>query len=407
MKVLIVGSGGREHALAWKLDRSPAVEQLHAAPGNPGIAALGECHPVRAEDGEGLLSLCRELGVDLVVVGPEAPLVVGLVDTLRRGGVAAFGPTLAAARIEGSKTFAKDVLEAAAVPTARRLSVARPPCVVKADGLAAGKGVFVCHTQGELDAALRAAARLGGDMLIEELLEGEEVSLFAITDGTRALPLAPAQDFKRVGDGDTGPNTGGMGSYSPVPGLREPEAEELLETVHRPVLSELARRGTPFSGLLYAGLMLTADGPHVLEFNCRFGDPETQSILPRIESDLLPLLWGAATGNLDGEVVLGDEAAVTVVLAGGDYPESSDSGTPIEGVEDAQATGALVFHAGTARQGGQLVTNGGRVLDVTATGEDVAAARATAYQAVSRISFAGMRLRHDIALAAAEGHVRS
>jgi phosphoribosylamine--glycine ligase len=407
VKVLIVGSGGREHALAWKLDRSPAVEQLHAAPGNPGIAALGECHPVRAEDGEGLLSLCRELGVDLVVVGPEAPLVVGLVDTLRRGGVAAFGPTLAAARIEGSKTFAKDVLEAAAVPTARRLSVARPPCVVKADGLAAGKGVFVCHTQGELDAALRAAARLGGDMLIEELLEGEEVSLFAITDGTRALPLAPAQDFKRVGDGDTGPNTGGMGSYSPVPGLREPEAEELLETVHRPVLSELARRGTPFSGLLYAGLMLTADGPQVLEFNCRFGDPETQSILPRIESDLLPLLWGAATGNLDGEVVLGDEAAVTVVLAGGDYPESSDSGTPIEGVEDAQATGALVFHAGTARQGGQLVTNGGRVLDVTATGEDVAAARATAYQAVSRISFAGMRLRHDIALAAAEGHVRS
>jgi len=407
VKVLIVGSGGREHALAWKLDRSPAVEQLHAAPGNPGIAALGECHPVRAEDGEGLLSLCRELGVDLVVVGPEAPLVVGLVDTLRRGGVAAFGPTLAAARIEGSKTFAKDVLEAAAVPTARRLSVARPPCVVKADGLAAGKGVFVCHTQGELDAALRAAARLGGDMLIEELLEGEEVSLFAITDGTRALPLAPAQDFKRVGDGDTGPNTGGMGSYSPVPGLREPEAEELLETVHRPVLSELARRGTPFSGLLYAGLMLTADGPQVLEFNCRFGDPETQSILPRIESDLLPLLWGAATGNLDGEVVLGDEAAVTVVLAGGDYPESSDSGTPIEGVEDAKATGALVFHAGTARQGGQLVTNGGRVLDVTATGEDVAAARATAYQAVSRISFAGMRLRHDIALAAAEGHVRS
>jgi phosphoribosylamine--glycine ligase len=407
VKVLIVGSGGREHALAWKLDRSPAVEQLHAAPGNPGIAALGECHPVRAEDGEGLLSLCRELGVDLVVVGPEAPLVVGLVDTLRRGGVAAFGPTLAAARIEGSKTFAKDVLEAAAVPTARRLSVARPPCVVKADGLAAGKGVFVCHTQDELDAALRAAARLGGDVLIEELLEGEEVSLFAITDGTRALPLAPAQDFKRVGDGDTGPNTGGMGSYSPVPGLREPEVEALLETVHRPVLSELARRGTPFSGLLYAGLMLTADGPQVLEFNCRFGDPETQSILPRIESDLLPLLWGAATGNLDGEVVLGDEAAVTVVLAGADYPERSDSGTPIEGVEDAEATGALVFHAGTARRGRQLVTNGGRVLDVTATGEDVAAARATAYEAVSRISFSGMRLRHDIALAAAEGHVRS
>jgi phosphoribosylamine--glycine ligase len=407
VKVLIVGSGGREHALAWKLGRSPAVGELHAAPGNPGIAALGECHPVRAEDGEGLLSLCRELGVDLVVVGPEVPLVVGLVDTLRRGGVAAFGPTRAAARIEGSKAFAKDVLEAAAVPTARRLSVARPPCVVKADGLAAGKGVFVCHSQEELDIALRAAARLGGDLLIEELLEGEEVSLFALTDGKRALPLAPAQDFKRVGDGDTGPNTGGMGSYSPVPGLGEPEAEELVETVHRPVLAELARRGTPFSGLLYAGLMLTEDGPQVLEFNCRFGDPETQSILPRIESDLLPLLWGAATGDLDGDVALADGAAVTVVLASRDYPERSDSGTPIEGVEEAESTGALVFHAGTASHGERLVTNGGRILAVTATGDDVAAARTAAYEAADRISFDGMRLRRDIALAAAEGHVRS
>jgi phosphoribosylamine--glycine ligase len=407
VKVLIVGSGGREHALAWKLGRSPAVGELHAAPGNPGIAALGECHPVRAEDGEGLLSLCRELGIDLVVVGPEAPLVVGLVDTLRRGGVAAFGPTLAAARIEGSKTFAKDVLEAAEVPTARRLSVARPPCVVKADGLAAGKGVFVCHSQEELDNALRGAARLGGDVLIEELLEGEEVSLFALTDGTRALPLAPAQDFKRVGDGDTGPNTGGMGSYSPVPGLGEPEVEELLETVHLPVLHELTRRGAPFSGLLYAGLMLTEDGPRVLEFNCRFGDPETQSILPLVESDLLPLLWGAATGDLDGDVALGEGAAVTVVLASGDYPERSDSGSPISGVEDAESAGALVFHSGTARRGEQLVTNGGRVLAVTATGDDVAAARVTAYEAVDGISFAGMRLRHDIAQAASQGHVRN
>jgi phosphoribosylamine--glycine ligase len=407
VKVLIVGSGGREHTLAWKLGRSAAVEELHAAPGNPGIAALGECHPVRAEDGEGLLSLCRELGIDLVVVGPEAPLVVGLVDTLRRGGVAAFGPTLAAARIEGSKTFAKDVLEAAAVPTARRLSVARPPCVVKADGLAAGKGVFVCHSQEELDNALRGAARLGGDVLIEELLEGEEVSLFAITDGKRALALAPAQDFKRVGDGDTGPNTGGMGSYSPVPGLDEAEVEELLETVHLPVLAELAERGTPFSGLLYAGLMLTEDGPRVLEFNCRFGDPETQSILPLVESDLLPLLWGAATGDLDGDVAIGEGAAVTVVLASGDYPERSDSGTPISGVEDAESAGALVFHSGTARRGGRLVTNGGRVLAVTATGHDVAAARAMAYEAADRISFAGMRLRRDIAQAAAQGHVHT
>jgi phosphoribosylamine---glycine ligase len=407
VKVLIVGSGGREHALAWKLGQSPALDELHAAPGNPGIASLGTCHPVRAEDGEGLLSLCRELGIDLVVVGPEAPLVAGLVDTLRRGGVASFGPTRAAARIEGSKGFAKEVLEATAVPTARRLSVARPPCVVKADGLAAGKGVFVCRTQEELDAGLRAAAALGRDVLIEELLEGEEVSLFAITDGARVLPLAPAQDFKRIGDHDTGPNTGGMGSYSPVPGLGEPEVEELLETVHRPVLAELARRDAPFSGLLYAGLMLTEDGPRVLEFNCRFGDPETESILPRVESDLLPLLWGAATGRLEGELGLGGDAAVTVVMASGGYPERSDSGTPIEGIVDAEEMGALVFHAGTARQGGRLVTNGGRVLAVTATGGDVGAARANAYDAVGTISFAGMQFRHDIAHAAAEGHVHS
>jgi phosphoribosylamine--glycine ligase len=407
VKVLIVGSGAREHALAWKLDQSPTVNELHAAPGNPGLAGLGECHPVRAEDGEGLLSLCRELGIDLAVIGPEAPLVVGLVDTLRRGGVAAFGPTRAAARIEGSKSFAKEVLEAAGVPTAKRLSVARPPCVVKADGLAAGKGVFVCRTQGELDAGLRAAAALGENVLIEELLEGEEVSLFAITDGARALALAPAQDFKRIGDHDTGPNTGGMGSYSPVPGLGEAEVDELLEAVHRPVLAELARRDAPFSGLLYAGLMQTEDGPRVLEFNCRFGDPEVESIVPRLESDLLPVLRGAAAGELEGEVVLDERAAVTVVLAGGGYPERSDSGTPIEGVEEAEAAGGLVFHAGTARRGAQLVTNGGRVLAVTATGDDVAGARERAYEAASRVSFAGMRYRRDIAQAAAEGHVLS
>ena len=406
MKVLIVGSGGREHALAWKLASSPALDELHAAPGNPGIAALGQCHPVRAEDGEGLLSLCRELEIDLVVVGPEAPLVVGLADTLRRGGVAVFGPTRAAARIEGSKTFAKDVLEAAAVPTAQRLAVARPPCVVKVDGLAAGKGVFVCQTQEELDAGLRDASGLGGDVLIEELLQGEEVSLFAISDGERAIALAPAQDFKRAGDGDTGPNTGGMGAYSPVPGLGEPEIEELLEMVHRPVLAELARRDAPFTGLLYAGLMLTEDGPRVLEFNCRFGDPETQAILPRIDGDLLPLLLGAAAGQLPGDVAFGDAGAVTVVLTGGDYPERSESGTPIAGIEDAEATGALVFHAGTARHGGRLVTNGGRILAVTATGEDVRAARSSAYEAASLISFDGMRYRTDIALRASESHVR-
>ena len=406
MKVLVVGSGGREHALVWKLAQSPRLEAVHAAPGNPGIARIGECHPVRAEDGEGLLALSRELDIDLVVVGPEAPLVAGLANVLRHAGVAVFGPTAEAARIEGSKSFAKDVLDAAGVPTAARLAVARPPCVVKADGLAAGKGVFVCRTQQELDDGLRAAAALGGELLIEELLEGEEVSLFALADGRDAAPLAPAQDFKRIDEGDEGPNTGGMGSYSPVPGLGEPEVEELVDTVHRPVLAELARRGAPFSGLLYAGLMLTEDGPRVLEFNCRFGDPETQSILPRLEGDLLASLASAAAGRLDGELGVSDRSAVTVVLASGDYPERGDSGTPIEGIEDAEDTGALVFHAGTARHGGRLVTNGGRVLNVTARGDDLAAARAQAYDAVSRISFAGMRFRRDIGLATAEGRGR-
>jgi phosphoribosylamine---glycine ligase len=407
VKVLVVGSGGREHALVWKLAQSPRLDAVHAAPGNPGIARIGECHPVRAEDGEGLLALSRELDIDLVVVGPEAPLVAGLANVLRHAGVAVFGPTAEAARIEGSKSFAKDVLDAAGVPTAARLAVARPPCVVKADGLAAGKGVFVCRTQQELNDGLRAAAALGGELLIEELLEGEEVSLFALADGRDAAPLAPAQDFKRIGEGDEGPNTGGMGSYSPVPGLGEAEVEELVETVHRPVLAELARRGAAFSGLLYAGLMLTEDGPRVLEFNCRFGDPETQSILPRLEGDLLTSLASAAAGRLDGELGVSDRAAVTVVLASGDYPEQGDSGTPIEGIEDAEETGALVFHAGTARHDGRLVTNGGRILNVTALGDDFAAARAQAYDAVGRISFAGMRFRRDIGFAAAEGHVRS
>jgi len=407
VRVLVVGSGGREHALAWKLAQSPRLEALHAAPGNPGIARLGQCHPVRAADGEGMLALCRELDIELVVVGPEAPLVAGLADTLRHAGVAVFGPSRAAARIEGSKAFAKEILEATGVPTAARLSVARPPCVVKADGLAAGKGVFVCRTQDELDRGLQAATALGDELVIEELLEGEEVSLFVLTDGYEALPLAPAQDFKRVGDGDTGPNTGGMGAYSPVPALGDSEVEELVDTVHRPVLAELARRSAPFAGLLYAGLMLTDDGPRVLEFNCRFGDPETQAILPRLEGDLLQALAGAAVGTLGSDVGTGGSAAVTVVLAAGDYPERGDSGTPIEGVEEAEEAGALVFHAGTARRDSALVTNGGRILGVTASGDDLPSAREAAYEAAARISFAGMQLRSDIGLAAAGGHVRS
>jgi phosphoribosylamine---glycine ligase len=405
VKVLVVGSGGREHALAWKLAQSEDCEELHAAPGNPGIAKIGHCHPVRAEDGEGLLGFCGEHEIDLVVVGPEAPLVAGLADQLRHAGVAVLGPSAAAARIEGSKTFAKEVMASAGVPTAERLSVARPPCVVKVDGLAGGKGVFVCRTQTELDEGLRAAAALGGALLIEELLEGEELSLLAICDGQNAVPLAPAQDFKRLEDGDRGPNTGGMGSYSPVPGIGPAEVEELLETVHRPVLAELSRRGAPFVGVLYAGLMLTDSGPRVLEFNCRFGDPETQSILPRLDADLLPALAAAAAGDVGGhEVATGDRATVTVVLVGADPLDRGDRGTPIEGVEDAEAAGALVFHAGTAERSGRLLTNGRRILNVIGVAGDVAAARAAAYEGVGRISFAGMKYRTDIA-AAAEARV--
>ncbi|MDQ4029446.1 MAG: phosphoribosylamine--glycine ligase, partial [Actinomycetota bacterium] len=321
MKVLLVGSGGREHALAWRLCHGDGLEELHAAPGNPGIAELGHCHPVRAEDGEGLLGLARSLEVDLAVVGPEAPLVAGVADELRHAGVAVLGPGAAAARIEGSKTFAKAVMRDAGVPTATTMAVARPPCVVKVDGLAAGKGVFVCRTQAELDAGLRAAAAFGGPLVIEELLKGEEVSLFALSDGREVIPLAPAQDFKRIDDGDRGPNTGGMGSYSPVPLLRAGEAEELVDLVHRPVVAELARRGTPFHGVLYAGLMLTEAGPKVLEFNCRFGDPETQSLLPRLDGDLTGALAAAAGGDLTGvEMEVSGSAAVTVVVAGPHYP---------------------------------------------------------------------------------------
>jgi phosphoribosylamine--glycine ligase len=398
VNVLVVGSGGREHALAWKLAQSPAVEEVHAAPGNPGIAKLGECHPIRAEDGESLLGLARTLDADLVVIGPEAPLVAGVADELRRGGVAVFGPSAVAAQIEGSKSFAKEVMRAAGVATAETLSVARAPCVVKADGLTAGKGVFMCHTQDELDAALRAVSTFGEAFVIEELLEGEELSLFALVDGGNILPLPESRDYSRVGDGDTGPNTGGMGSYSPVPELERAQVVELAETIHRPVIEEMAERGTPFIGCLYAGLMLTTDGPRVLEFNCRFGDPETQTILPRIEGDLADVLLAAATGDL-GEVELGvaERAAVTVAIAAEGYPASRDMGSPIEGIEAAEADGALVFHAGTASRDGQLVTSGGRILNVTGVGPTIEEARASAYDACERISFQGARYRRDIA----------
>jgi phosphoribosylamine--glycine ligase len=395
VRVLVVGSGGREHALAWAISRSGSLDELHAAPGNPGIAALASCHPVRADDAASLVPLARELGIDLVVVGPEAPLVAGLADELRHRGIRVFGPGAAAARIEGSKAFAKEVMEAAGVATAQTLAVARPPCVVKADGLAAGKGVWVCRRQEELDAALRAAQALGQPFHVEELLDGPELSVFALASGEAAVPFPPARDYKRIGDGDSGPNTGGMGSFSPLPDVPDDEAAEILETVHRPVLRELARRGAPFHGLLYAGLMRTADGLRVIEFNCRFGDPETQSLLPRLDGDLLPLL----AGDPDHELHVSSRAAVAVVLAGRGYPERSDSGTPIAGIEDAEATGALVFHAGTALRDGSVATNGGRVLNVVGVADTVEAARTAAYDAVARIDFDGMQFRTDIARA--------
>jgi phosphoribosylamine--glycine ligase len=407
VNVLVVGSGGREHALAWALARSPSLDELHAAPGNPGIATLGRCHPVRAEDGEGLLGLCRELQIELAVIGPEAPLVAGVADELRHAGVSVFGPGAEGARIEGSKLFAKEIMRAAGVPIARSLPLARPPCVVKADGLAAGKGVFVCRTEHEVDAGLRGAAALGGPIVVEELLEGEEVSVFAVSDGSRVLPLGAAQDFKRARDGDEGPNTGGMGSYAPVPEIGPDELESLVEAIHRPVIAELSRRGIPYVGTLFAGLMITADGPRVLEFNCRFGDPETQTLAPLLADDLLDALAAAARGRLgDRGLAPAGGAAVTVVLAAADYPARGDSGTPIDGLASAEDAGALVFHAGTAVHRDRLVTNGGRILNVTATGDTLADARTRAYDAIVGIDCAALRFRSDIAAAAANREAR-
>lgn len=403
MRVLVLGSGGREHALVWRLSSSPALTELHAAPGNPGIAALATCHPVAADDHEGVLGLARFLDVDLVVVGPEAPLVGGIADPLRHAGIPVFGPSAAAARIEGSKAFAKDVMAAAGVPTAALLDAPRVPCVLKADGLAAGKGVVVCRTEAELAAGVDVARGFGSGVLVEELLEGPEVSLLVLSDGAKALPLAPSRDFKRARDGDEGPNTGGMGSFAPVPDLGGSSVSELVEICADPVLRELARRGSPFVGTLFVGLMLTEAGPRVLEYNCRFGDPETQSVLPLVDGDLLATLGAAASGSLDGVAIrLREQSAVTVALVAGDYPAATDHGTPIEGVAEAEAAGALVFHAGTALAGGQLVTSGGRLLGVTATGPTLTAARSAAYRAADRIRIAGARRRDDIALAASQ-----
>jgi phosphoribosylamine---glycine ligase len=420
VRVLVVGGGGREHALVRALGRSPREPETLCCPGNPGIGADARLLEAGASDIDAIVAAARGGGVDLVVVGPEAPLVAGLVDRLGDAGVPAFGPSGAAARLEGSKLFAKEVMAEAGVPTAahvvlrgrdealEHLSCASYPAVLKADGLAAGKGVVICAGEGEARDAVETffVERRFGDteVLLEEHLEGEELSLLALCDGGNVVPLAPAQDYKRIGDGDTGPNTGGMGSYSPVPGFDEAAADAIADSVHRPVVAAMRARGTPYHGVLYAGLMITAQGPKVLEFNCRFGDPETQAVLPRLRSDLVELCLAARQpGGLAGvEAEFADEWAVTVVLASGGYPASSSTGDVIRGLDDAAATGAEVLHAGTARRDGEFVTAGGRVLNVTALGTGPGDARDRAYDAASRISFDGMQMRTDIAARAVE-----
>jgi len=402
------------------LARSPQAPQLLCAPGNAGIAADAECLPgVGAGELEAIVAAARERAVDLVAVGPEAPLVAGLVDTLEESGIAAFGPRAAAAELEGSKAFAKQVMEAAGVPTAAHvllrdredalaeLARASYPLVLKADGLAAGKGVIVCAGEADARAAVEVffGERRFGEttVVLEEFLEGEELSLLALCDGENVVPLAPAQDYKRIFDGDEGPNTGGMGSYSPVPGFGPAEVGEIVDAVHRPVVAEMARRGTPFHGVLYAGLMVGPAGPKVLEFNARFGDPETQAVLPRLRSDLLELCQASREpGGLAGvEAEFDADWAVTLVLASAGYPESASKGDVIEGLEDAAELAELT-HAGTALCDGEVVTAGGRVLNVTALGPTPAAARDRAYDAARRISFDGMQIRTDIAARAAE-----
>ncbi|HEU0284314.1 MAG TPA: phosphoribosylamine--glycine ligase [Sphingomicrobium sp.] len=408
MNILLLGSGGREDALAWRLRQSPSCDVLVAAPGNPGTARWAECVALDPCDPQAVTDLAKDRSIDLVVIGPEAPLVAGVADALRNAGFAVFGPNAAAAQLEGSKGFTKDLCAANGIPTAGYVRVETAaaahdalkrssiPVVIKADGLAAGKGVTVAMSRAEAEAAIDAAG--DGPMVIEEFLEGEEASLFALVDGETAIPLASAQDHKRVGEGDTGPNTGGMGAYSPAPVLTPELERQAMDEIVTPTVKALAEAGTPFSGILYAGLMLTAEGPKLIEYNVRFGDPECEAIMPRIEGDFAELLQAVATGRLsDAKPELSPNYAVTVIVAAHGYPGTPKGGGLIRELEAAeQIPGVTVFHAGTERSGSDLVAKGGRVLAVTAVAETFANARARAYRAVDQIDFADGFHRTDI-----------
>jgi phosphoribosylamine--glycine ligase len=411
MNILLLGSGGREHALAWKMAASPLVDRLYCAPGNAGIAQEAECVALDVADHAAVIAFCRDQKIDFVVVGPEAPLVAGIVDDLEAAGIKAFGPTRAAAQLEGSKGFTKDVCRAHNIPTGayERFTSAEPakayvrargaPIVVKADGLAAGKGVVVAQTVAEAEAAIDTICRtLGAELVIEEFLVGEEVSFFVLSDGEHALPLATAQDHKRVFDGDKGPNTGGMGAYSPAPVMTPQLTARTLDEIIMPTIRAMKQMGMPYRGVLYLGVMITADGPKLYEYNARFGDPETQVLMLRLKSDLVPALVASRDGMLKSfDLRWSDDAALTVVMAANGYPGSYARGSVIEGLDAAaEVDGVEIFHAGTTAEGGKVLANGGRVLNVSALGKTVGAAQARAYAAIDRIRWPGGFCRRDI-----------
>lgn len=415
MKVLVIGSGGREHALVWKIGQSPKVDKIYCAPGNAGIAQQAECVAIKADDLDGLLAFAQQNQIDLTVVGPEVPLTMGIVDKFQAQGLKIFGPSGKAAEIEGSKTFAKDLMAKYNIPTAKYgaftdaaeakafLDTVGLPCVVKADGLAAGKGVLICETKAEAEEAIadilvdNKFGSAGSRVVVEEFLTGQEVSMLAFTDGKTVVPMVSSQDHKRIWDGDKGLNTGGMGAYSPAPVYTADIHEVVVPQVLEATVKAMETEGRSFSGILYAGLMLTADGPKVLEFNARFGDPETQAVLPRLKSDLVDIFLAIIDGRLNEmDIQWYEEAAVCVVMASGGYPETSEKGQVITGLAEAAATGAIVFHAGTKENDGNIVTNGGRVLGISALGNDIAQAIANAYCGVEQIKFENMQYRTDI-----------